>query len=280
VARDPEPDPLEERARALWELGDYAPVGELLDGASEAAVAAAGISPGMEVLDVATGTGNAAIRAARAGARVVALDLTPAMIARARERARAEGLEVEWVEGNAERLPFPDGRFDAVLSVFGAMLAPRPERVAPELFRVVRPGGAVAMATWPPEGFSGRLMELFRRAMPPPPEVPSPLEWGREDVVRAGLGPFAERLDVEKRVLRWDFPSADAAHEVFERNAVGHVLARQELSRARYAELMAEARELVRASGRAGRRFELDSEYLLVVGRAARPPADGPGSRR
>jgi 2-polyprenyl-6-hydroxyphenyl methylase/3-demethylubiquinone-9 3-methyltransferase len=178
--------------RAAWALGDYhrfalATVWEL----GPLLVEACGIAAGQRVLDVAAGSGNTAIRAAQAGAQVVACDLTPENFAAGRREAAARGVELEWVEGDAEALPFPDGSFDAVTSSFGAMFAPDQRAVADELVRVCRPGGTIGMLNFTPEGLIGDFFAVFA-PYGPPPDGPSPALWGSEEHVRALFGDRAE----------------------------------------------------------------------------------------
>jgi ubiquinone/menaquinone biosynthesis C-methylase UbiE len=178
----------------MWALGDYHafatetvwPVGPLL-------VKACGIGPGHRVLDVAAGTGNTAIRAAETGAHVVASDLTPENFEAGRRAAAVHGVELEWVEADAESLPFPDGDFDVVTSSFGAIFAPNHAAVASEMLRVCRPGGVVGMINFKPEGLSAEFFELLGRYAPPPPAgALPPLLWGDREHVRAL---FADRVD-------------------------------------------------------------------------------------
>lgn len=178
--------------RFVWGLGDYPSFASLLDGTAKAVVERAGVQPGERVLDVATGTGNAALWAARAGARMTGLDLSPDLLATAGERSRAEGLEIEWVEGDAEELPFADDEFDAVISVFGVIFAPRHERAAAELLRVARPGGTVALTAWTPEGVMGQMIAAQSTFIPPPSEAQSPGLWGEEEHARAMLAGAAK----------------------------------------------------------------------------------------
>jgi SAM-dependent methyltransferase len=143
----------------------------------------------MRVLDVGCGTGVVAITAARRGARVTGLDLTPELLERARESAKIAGLEIEWHQGDAEQLPFEDRAFDAVLSQFGHMFAPRPEVAVAEMLRVLKPGGTLAFSTWPPELGMGRMFAMIGRYVPPPPiEMPPPPLWGDPNVIRQRLG--------------------------------------------------------------------------------------------
>src|SRR4051812_47675604 len=145
--------------RAIWGLGDYSELGRMLRPAADALCDACAVSAGQEVLDVAAGDGNFALAAAREGAAVVASDISPEMVERGKRRAALEGYEIEWHQADAEGLPFGDERFDCTGSVFGAMIAPRPEVAARELFRVTRPGGTVGMTAWRPEG---HMVDMFR----------------------------------------------------------------------------------------------------------------------
>jgi SAM-dependent methyltransferase len=176
---------------------------------AEHLVDTADLHAGWRVLDVATGSGNAAIAAARSGCEVVGIDYVPALLERGRVRAAAEGLEVDLREGDAEALPFPDASFDAVLSVFGSMFAPDQERAAAELVRVVRPGGLIALASWTPEGFLGDLFRTTARHVPPPAGVRSPMLWGTEEGLSELLGDAVESLEAERRVFTFRYRSAD-----------------------------------------------------------------------
>src|SRR3954463_464761 len=178
----------------MWGLGDYTELSEALRPAAEALADACAVSAGQEVLDVAAGDGNFATACARGGASVVASDLSPGMIERGRARSEREGYEIEWVEADAESLPFEDGRFDCAGSVFGAMIAPRPRQVAEELFRVVRPGGTVGMTAWTPDSAAVELFSMGRRSQPAPPELPKLEEWGDEDTVRERFDGLAGRI--------------------------------------------------------------------------------------
>jgi SAM-dependent methyltransferase len=171
----------------------------------------AGIRAGQEVLDVACGTGVVALTAARIGAKVKGLDLTPELIARAKENAALMGLDVAFQEGDAERLPYPDASFDVVVSQFGHMFAPRPEVAIGEMLRVLEPGGTVAFATWPPELFVGRWFALMGRyAPPPPPGVSPPPQWGDPNIVRERLGSTVKDITFTRRTMF--FPTLSAQH--------------------------------------------------------------------
>jgi ubiquinone/menaquinone biosynthesis C-methylase UbiE len=188
--------------RNMWTMGDYPSLAQTIQGAADTLVARAGIGQGTNVLDVATGSGNVAVAAATTGARVTGLDLTPKLLDVARERAAAAGLQIEFVEGDAEELPFEDDRFDVVTSCFGAMFAPRHELAARELARVARPGGTVAVAAWTPEGLNGRMFEVVGSYMPPPPEgfVP-PIMWGTEDHMRKLFAASDAELSFERAAV-------------------------------------------------------------------------------
>jgi SAM-dependent methyltransferase len=181
---------LKARHRTMWALGDYPTVAtQLIPELGLVLVAEAGVRRGDRVLDVAAGTGNAAIPAARTGADVVASDLTPELLAVGRELAAREGVELAWEEGDAEDLPYADGAFDVVLSSVGVMFAPRHQRVADELTRVCRPGGTIGLISWTPEGFIGELFRTMKPYAPAPlPGAQPPPLWGDEDHVRGLLG--------------------------------------------------------------------------------------------
>jgi SAM-dependent methyltransferase len=180
----------------------------------------AGVRGGQLVLDVACGTGVVAVTAARLGATVSGLDLTPALLERARENSRVAGVEIEWREGDAEQLPFPDTSFDVVLSQFGHMFAPRPDVAVSEMLRVLRPGGTIAFSTWPPELFIGRMFAMVSRYVPPPPAgVQPPPLWGDPNVIRERLGGAVRNLSFDRGLLL--SPALSPAHhrEVVERTA-------------------------------------------------------------
>jgi len=184
----------------MWASGDYPSMVEtFLLPLGARLVDAAGIGAGMRVLDVAAGTGNASIVAAQRGAQVTASDLTPELLAAGRARAQSEGVELEWVEADAENLPFDDGSYDVVMSSIGAMFAPHHEDVADELVRVCRPGGTIALLSWTPEGMIGALFRTMGPfAPPPPPGAQPPPLWGSEDHVRELFGDRVEWRTLER----------------------------------------------------------------------------------
>jgi SAM-dependent methyltransferase len=197
--------------RATWAAGDYAAVAELIDEAPPRdLLARVGVAPGQDVLDVATGTGNVALRVAAGGAHVVGLDLTPELLEVARRRGEERGLEVEWVEGDAESLPFDDDRFDRVVSTFGIQFAPRHEIVARELVRVCRPGGRIGLVNWTPDGQIGELLKIVGRYMPAPPDYATPPpRWGSEEHVRDLFADAPVELEFTRGRNPWRFDSAE-----------------------------------------------------------------------
>lgn len=202
---------LREQARATWSAGDYDAVSEPLWLAGSRVVTATDVRPGDRVLDVACGTGNAAVQAAQAGGDVTGLDLTPALLERAEARAQAAGLEVEWVEGDAEELPFEDRSFDIVLSTFGCMFAPRHQVVAAELTRVLRPAGRLGVCSWTPEGEIGDFFGVVGRHLPPAPgpAAASPLLWGTEDHIRALFANTDLTFAFKKEAVEFRYPSPE-----------------------------------------------------------------------
>lgn len=180
------------------------------------------IRAGQAVLDVGCGTGVVALAAARAGARVTGIDLTPVLLERAKESAALMGVEIAWHEGDVEALPFPNASFDVVVSQFGHMFAPRPDVTTKEMLRVLKPGGAIAFATWPPELFTGKVFALLGRHLPPPPGVSPAPQWGSVDVVRERLGDAVRDVTFDRGVLRAPYISVQHVRSFMEAN-VGSV---------------------------------------------------------
>jgi SAM-dependent methyltransferase len=208
---------LKARHRAMWASGDYPSMVEtFLTPLGPRLVEACGIGSGMRVLDVAAGTGNASIPAAERGASVTASDLTPELLEAGRRRAEAQGLELEWVEADAENLPFEDSSFDVVMSAIGAMFAPHHQEAADELVRVCRPGGTIGLLSWTPEGMIGALFRTMKPfAPPPPPGAQPPPLWGGEEHLRGLFGDRVEFRSVERDVLEvtaFEHPHDYATH--------------------------------------------------------------------
>jgi SAM-dependent methyltransferase len=212
---------LKARQKATWESGDYGQVAKFIQSTAEEFMARIPLRPGMSVLDAACGTGNLAILAAQRGCRVAGLDIAANLLAQARERARREGLDITFTEGDVEAMPYEDGSFDAVVSMYGVMFAPRPDRVVSELYRVTKPGGLIALANWTPQGFIGKMFAVFARYVPPPAGLPSPLLWGDEAAVRGRFNGAAEDLRLTRRVARMRFPFGPAEKVDFFRRYYG-----------------------------------------------------------
>jgi SAM-dependent methyltransferase len=194
---------LKQRMKASWMAGDFGQIARKIASGAEEFIARLDLKPGIKVLDVACGSGNQSIPAARTGATVTGVDIATNLLEQARVRAAEEGLKIQFDEGDAEQLPYGDAQFDVVLSMFGAMFAPRPERVVSEFKRVCRPGGLLAMANWTPEGFVGKSFEVTARHMAPLPGVLPPVLWGKEEVVRERFGEGVD-LKMEKRVVMFE----------------------------------------------------------------------------
>jgi SAM-dependent methyltransferase len=218
--------------KTMWGAGDYAAVAARITDTGELCVDRAGVESGMQVLDVGCGTGNASIPAARLGAEVTGLDFQPDLLAIAREQAADAGVDVDWVEGDAQDLPFADASFDRVLSAFGHMFAPDHERTAAEMKRVTRDGGAISICCWTPEGSIGRMFRTIAQLVPPPPGARSPLLWGTEDHVRALLGDG----DFERREAEWSDSSVES-YTNFMLESFGPLLNAQEVLGERRGEL-------------------------------------------
>jgi SAM-dependent methyltransferase len=207
----PEMESLKARLKATWMAGDYGQFAKHLEPGALEFLARIPIKPGTRMLDVACGAGQIALSAARAGVRVIGVDIATNLIEQARARAQAEGVDVRFDEGDAEMLPYEDASFDLVVSLIGAMFAPRPERVAAELVRVCRPGSRIVMANWTPEGFVGQMFKTIGKHVPPPLLMPSPVKWGDEATVRERLRDGVAELQLTKRQypFRYPFPPSE-----------------------------------------------------------------------
>jgi SAM-dependent methyltransferase len=262
-------EPLKEKMRATWMAGDFGKIAEHSAKEAERFVDDLGITPAMQVLDVACGTGNLAIPAARKGAQVTGVDIATNLLQQGRARALVEGLQIEFKEGDAEGLPFPDAQFDLVMTMFGAMFAPDPEKVASELARVCRPGGKIAMANWTPNGFTGKMFRLTNRYLPPPVELPAPTLWGDEAVARLRLTSSGVRVDTaERRIILFDYPLPPREVVQFFRDYFGPT--KVAFSRMNEADQIAYRDDLEKLwsehnQARSGRTF-IQNEYLEVIG--------------
>lgn len=211
---------------AVWAGGEYGPLAARLEPAAAALVDAVGVGRGDRLLDVAAGTGNVALLAARHGATVTASDITPRMLELGRARAAAQGLALQWVEADAQDLPFPDAAFDRATSAFGIIFAPQPAAAVAELHRVVRPGGRIGLTAWPADGHMARMTDVVRRFFPPPaPSAPDPFAWGSAPSVRGLLAQRFGDVQVRTAELAWTFGSPAAAREFLERHSPSHVAA-------------------------------------------------------
>jgi SAM-dependent methyltransferase len=262
--------------RMMWAQGDYPEISRMIAGVAELLVERVGAAPGLELLDVATGSGNVALAAARAGAAVTGLDLTPELLEVARARAATNGLEIVFVEGDAEELPFDEGSFDRVTSCFGVMFAPMQQRAADELVRVARPGASIAVAAWTPEGLNGQLFKTIGSYMPaPPPELKPPVMWGVEDHVRELFAASGAELSFERRAVTLAHDSPESFVEYNERNLGPSIMAKAALEpQGRYEELRAELIGLYSEANEAeDGTFSAQAEYLVTLARLPSPAA-------
>jgi SAM-dependent methyltransferase len=206
---------IKERLRWTWASGDYSAIAARIVLIAERLVESAGLCAGDAVLDVATGTGNAAIAAARCGCEVTGVDYVEALLERGRERAAAEGFSVTFTEGDAEQLPYPDDSFDAVLSCVGVMFTPDHEQAAAELVRVCRPGGKIALANWTPAGFVGAMFRTVAAHVPPPAGLRPPGLWGTQEHLEQLFGPVVDELTLTPREFVFRFRSPTEFVEIF-----------------------------------------------------------------
>ncbi len=266
--------------RLIWSSGDYAAVAQLIVEPALRLVEAAEITPGMAVLDVAAGTGNVAIAAAKRGAMVVGVDLTPELLEKARARSDAAGVSVDWREGDADQLAFADESFDRVLSTFGVQFAHDPHRAAAELFRVCRPGGLIGVCSWTPEGVPGRYIKLLKDRLNPRGDGPASTDWGREETVRGFFAGTQLELTFDRDRVLSGWESLDASIEFLEHNYGCAITARRMLEpQGAWQSLRAEIRDLFASANQArDGGLLLADEYLRVLARRPLPePSVNPG---
>lgn len=197
---------LKSNLKSIWMAGDFGQIANYAVHAGIDFIARTPIKKGDRVLDIACGTGNVSLPAARAGAAVTGVDIATNLLAQARKRASAENLTIRFDEGDAEDLPYRDGEFDIVVTMFGAMFAPRPEKTAAELIRVCRPGGLIAMGNWTPQGFVGKMFQASAKMAPPPPGIPPSVLWGDEATVRQRFAQGVSKLTLTQHKVNFEYP--------------------------------------------------------------------------
>ena len=269
----PQPDiqAIKARQKATWESGDFGQVARYTMPSAVEFMARLDLRPGLRVLDAACGTGNLAVLAARRGCRVSGLDIAVNLIAQARERAQHDSLAIDFDEGDVEAMPYEDGAFDLVVSMYGVMFAPRPDWVVKELCRVTKPGGLIALANWTPTGFIGKMFGVFARHLPPT-GLPSPLLWGDAPTVRARFDGQIKALRLTSRMARMRFPFDPAGTVEFFRSYYGPTQrAFAALDPAAQASLRADLVELETRHNVSPNPDETDtpSEYLEIHARRA-----------
>jgi ubiquinone/menaquinone biosynthesis C-methylase UbiE len=257
----------QEQARKLWASGDYPSAMRVIAGVGPLAVEKAAVSGDEQVLDVACGNGNATIPAAKTGAKTTGLDITPELLEAGKKAAVEAGVEIEWIVGDAQDLPFDDASFDVVTSVFGCMFAPDHRRTAEELVRVLKPGGRMVVTAWRPEGNFGRMFRTIASHMPAPPEgfQPPPL-WGMEEHVREIFEGTGIDLDLEPTAVEFTADSPEAYLEEMERDLPPMVVARANLEPDKWNALRADLQTLYAETNESESAFSAPQEYLLIEG--------------
>jgi len=260
-------DALTERSRRIWSAGDYDRISAGFRDEAQAFVDRLALRPGQIVLDAAAGSGNLTIPAARTGASVTALDLVDSLLSATKRWAAREEVAVALDLGNVEDLPYADARFDVVMSMFGVMFAARPDRVVAELARVTRPGGRVVLANWTRQGFIGRMLAMHAAVVPPPAEIPSPLLWADDAVIRERFDERTWELTSTRRTLTFRYPHTPAGTAELFRAAYGPTVrtfaALDDNGRASFAADL--AAHWSRHQHSSGASTEVDAEYLEVT---------------
>lgn len=269
---------LKSRLKTTWSTGDYDRFSRFMEKDAELFYQGLRIAPGTRLLDVGCGAGQLALIAARAGANVTGCDIATNWLEKARERAAAEGLDITFEEGDAESLPYPDGQFDAVVSLVGAMFAPRPDLVAAELTRVCRPGGMIAMANWTPGGFIGKMFKTIAKHIAPS-GMPAPVLWGDEATVRTRLREGIADLKFTLRTYHFEYPfSPDAVVDFYRANYGPMSRAFASLQGEEQQKLRSELVQLWSEHNLSGGETKVDAEYLEVI--ATRSRHTQPGSKK
>jgi ubiquinone/menaquinone biosynthesis C-methylase UbiE len=261
MSQTPDFTAIKTRQQAMWATGDFSVVASRIVFAAEQLAEAADLQAGWRVLDVATGSGNAAIAAARRNCHVVGVDYVPALLERGRMRAEAEHLAVEFQHGDTEALPFEDGSFDAVLSIYGAMFAPNHRKAASELARVCKPGGRIALASWISDGFIGETFRATSKYMPPMPGLNPPIRWGDENYLKEIFGSAVRSITSQVRTMVFRYASPEENVEFF-RRYFGPTIKAYEAANGREAELTG---ELIKLAGQYDR--NQDSGPIAIEGK-------------
>lgn len=263
----PEMTALKAKLKATWTSGNFGQIAKTYAPGAAEFVNRLALQPGERVLDVACGTGNLTIPAARSGARVIGQDLAPNLLEQGRAWAKAEDLTIQFDENDAEALPYDDASFDTVISMFGAMFTPQPDVMAAELARTCRPGGRIAMANWTPDGFIGQMFKIVGEHVPPAPGMPSPLLWGHEPTVRERLNGSVSNLQLIRRLITFNFSgTAPEVVECFRRYYGPTYKAFNALDEQGQAALRQELEQLWSAHNQARNGVtRVESEYLEVV---------------
>ena len=260
----------QEQARKLWSSGDYPSAMHVIASVGPRAVEAAEVSSDDVVLDVACGSGNATIPAAKTGAKTTGLDITPELLEAGKKAAAEAGVEIEWMEGDAQDLPFDDASFDVVTSVFGCMFAPDHRRTAAELARVLKPGGRMVLTAWRPEGNFGAMFRTIASHMPPPPEgFQAPPLWGNEEHVREIFEGTAIDLDLEPTAVEFTADSPEAYLEEMERDLPPMVMAQANMEPDKWQALRSDLQTLYAETNESETAFSAKQEYLLIKGTKA-----------
>lgn len=260
---------LKKRLKDIWSAGDFGQIAKSYEVGAEEFILGLGLKPGQKVLDVACGTGNLAFAAAKAGATVTGVDIAPNLVAQAKERAANEKQNIAFDEGDVESMPYEVSTFDAAVTMFGAMFAPRPELVVSELLRVTRDGGMIAMANWTPTSFIGEIFKTIGSFVPPPSIMPSPLQWGDEKIVCERFGNEVREISTRRRLIAFEFDLEPGQVVSFWRQYYGPTQRAFDALREKpemQTKLHHELEMLWNSSNKAnGGRTVVESEYLEVV---------------